>query len=86
MVGKKGGVSAHLTHLQPNCITVHCFAHQLELAFKDTVKENLYDSCIVLLMGLYYFHHNSPKQHQRLKQSFLNLLQSYLMPTCIGGP
>ena len=64
MVGKKGGVSAFLTQLQPSCITVHCFAHHLELAYKDAVKENkLYDSCIVLLMGLYYFYHNSPK-HQ----------------------
>ena len=32
MVGKKGGVSAYLTRLQPSCITVHCFAHRLELA------------------------------------------------------
>ena len=41
MVGKKvgGGVSAYLTRLQPNCITVHCFAYRLELAFKDVVKE-----------------------------------------------
>ena len=47
MGGKKGGVSAYLTRLQPNCITVHCFAHRLELAFKDAVKENrLYDNCI----------------------------------------
>ena len=74
MGGKKGGVSAYLTRLQPNCITVHCFAHRLELAFKDAVKENrLYDNCIVLLMGLYYFYHDSPKQRQSLKQSFLSL-------------
>ena len=39
MVRKKGGVSAYLTCLQPNCITKHCFAHRLELAFKDTVKK-----------------------------------------------
>ena len=72
MGGKKGGVSAYLTRLQPNCITVHCFAHRLELAFKDAVKENrLYDNCIVLLMGLYYF-------YQSLKQSFLSLKQSSL--------
>ena len=59
MVGKKGGVSAFLTQLQPSCITVHCFAHRLEPAYKDAMKENkLYNSCIVLLMGLYYFYHN----------------------------
>ena len=41
MVRKKGGVSAYLTCLQPNCITKHCFAHCLELAFKDTVKKTV---------------------------------------------
>ena len=70
-VGKKGGISAFLKQLQASCITVHCFAHRLELAYKDAVKENkLYDSCIVLLLGLYYFYHNSPKQRQLLKWSF----------------
>lgn len=72
--------------LQPSCITVHCFAHRLELAYKDAVKENkLYDSCIVLLMGLYYFYHNSPKQRQNLKRSFQSLNQSSVMPTRVGG-
>ena len=86
MVGKKGGVSAFLTQLQPSCITVHCFAHRLELAYEDAVKESkLYDSCIVLLMGLYYFHHNSPKQRQNLKRSFESLNQSSVMPTPVGG-
>lgn len=86
MVGKKGGVSAFLTQLQPSCITVHCFAHRLELAYKDAVKENkLYDSCIALLMGLYYFYHNSPKQRQNLKRSFQSLNQSSVMPTRVGG-
>ena len=75
MVGKKGGVSAFLTQLQPSCITVHCFAHRLELAYKDAVKENkLYDSCIVL-----------PKQRQNLKRSFQSLNQSSVMPTRVGG-
>lgn len=81
MVGKRGGVSAFLTQLQPSCISVHCFAHRLEL-----VKENkLYDSCIVLLMGLYYFYDNSPKQQQNLKRSFQSLNQSPVMPTHVGG-
>ena len=86
MVGKKGGVSASLTQLQPSCITVHCFAHHFKLAYKDAVKENkLYDSCIVLLMGLYYFYHNSHKQQQNLKQSFQSVNQSSVMLTCVGG-
>lgn len=84
-VGKKGGISAFLKQLQASCITVHCFAHRLELAYKDAVKENkLYDSCIVLLLGLYYFYHNSPKQRQLLKRSFQSLNQSLIVPTWVG--
>ena len=46
MFGKKGGVSAFLTQLQPSLITMHCFAHRLQLAYKDAVKgSRLYDSC-----------------------------------------
>lgn len=86
MIGKKGGVSAFLTQLQPFLITVHCFAHRLELAYKDAVKgSRLYDSCTVVLMGLYYFYHNSPKQRQNLKRSFQNLNQTAVMPTRVGG-
>jgi hypothetical protein len=34
-----------------------------ELAYKDAMKKvSLYDSAIVLLMGLYYFYKNSPNQ------------------------
>ena len=39
MTGKVGGVSALLSKEQPNIITVHCFAHRLELALKDSVKK-----------------------------------------------
>jgi len=86
MIGKNGGVSAYLTQLQPSLITVRCFAHRLELAYKDAVKgSRLYDSCTVLLMGLYYFYHNSPKQRQNLKRSFQSLNQTSVMPTRVGG-
>ena len=86
MIGKKGGVSAFLMQFQPSLITVHCFAHRLELAYKDAVKgSRLCDSCTVVLMGLYYFYHNSSKQRQNLKRSFQNLNQTSVMPTCVGG-
>ena len=37
-------------------------AHRLELAYKDVKKNAAYDKVICLLMGIYYFYHNSPKQ------------------------
>ena len=70
MVGKKGEYRHFVAHLQLRCITMHCFAQCLELAYKGVMKENkLYNSCIVLLLRLYYFYHNSPKQRQNLKRS-----------------
>jgi len=77
MIGKNGGVSALLMQLQPSLITVHCFAHRLELAYKDTVEgKRLYESYTVLLMGLHYFYH---------KRSFQSLNETSVMPTRVGG-
>ena len=39
MIGKKGGVSSHLKKISPELVTVHCFAHRLELAYKDAIKK-----------------------------------------------
>ena len=87
MVGKNNGVSALLQrHIKPSLITVHCFAHRLELSYKDSVKKvNLYDSVITLLMGLYYFYHKSPKQQQNLERSFVSLQQVPAFSTRVGG-
>ena len=39
MAGKNNGVSALLQrNIQPSLITVHCFAHKLELSYKDSVE------------------------------------------------
>ncbi len=87
MVGAKGGVSALLKqNIQPCMVTVHCFAHRLELSYKDSIKkDNLYDDALTLLMGLYYFYHNSPKQHQNLRRMFEALQQLPAFPTRVGG-
>lgn len=37
-------------------INIHCFSHRLELAFRDTIKENkLHEKLMTLLIGIYYF-------------------------------
>ena len=57
-----------------------------ELAYKDAVKKvSLYDSAIVLLMGLYYFYKNSPKQRSNLNLSFEALGDKKVLPTWVGG-
>lgn len=86
MVGKKGAVSAYLTPFTAQLHNRALFCSPTGACIQGCSKSNgLYDSCIVLLMSLYYFYHNSPKQRQSLKQSFLSLRQSSLMPTRVGG-
>ncbi|KAG1649403.1 Zinc finger protein 862 [Nymphon striatum] len=86
MVGKKGGVATFFKNLQPSVTIVHCLAHRLELSFKDSIKNiKLYDSCIVLLMGVYYFYRNSPKQRENLRNAFSSLKMKNIMPTRVGG-
>ena len=61
MLGKNNGVAAKLRSLQPAMVAVHCYAHKLELAFKDAIKHVPLDTKVTtcLLQGLYYFYHNS---------------------------
>ncbi len=87
MIGKKGGVATLLkSHIQPELVVVHCLAHKLELAYRDAVKKiSLYDSTICLLMGVYYFYHNSPKQRAALEASYEALGLKSRMPSRVGG-
>jgi hypothetical protein len=53
-----------------------------ELIYKDAVKKvSLYDSAIVLIMGLYYFYKNSPKQRSNLNLTFEALSDKKVLPT-----
>ena len=83
---KANGVAAQLRKLQPLLLTIHCFAHRLELACKDTTKEcDLYTKSMTMLMGLYYFYKRSALQRQTLVECFHVLGQNVCIPTRIGG-
>ena len=86
MVGKKGGVAAHLKKLQPCLQSVHCYAHRLELAFKDAMKTiPIYIRVNDLLQGLYKFYHQSSLARSMLRESFAHLNLKMVVPTRIGG-
>ena len=87
MLGHKNGLVALLKQSQPSLVEVHCFAHKLELSFKDAVKKSpLYEKTVVtLLMGLYYFYRNSPLNRSMLKRSFDALGKKVYLPTRVGG-
>lgn len=66
-LAKHDGVAAKLRSLQPAMVTVHCYVHKLELAFKDAIKHVPLDTKVTtcLLQGLYYFYHNNALNRQR---------------------
>ncbi|VDI54723.1 Hypothetical predicted protein [Mytilus galloprovincialis] len=87
MLGCNNGVAAHLRRIQPVMVAVHCYAHKLELAFKDAIKHVPLDSKVTtcLLQGLYYLYHNSALNRSNLKDSFKSLGMKVVLPTRIGG-
>lgn len=86
MLGKNNGVAAKLRQQQPTLVAVHCYAHKLELAFKDAIKHVPLDTKVTcLLQGLYYFYHNSALNRSNLKNSCKSLKKKVLLPTRIGG-
>ncbi|XP_062616970.1 zinc finger protein 862-like isoform X1 [Saccostrea cucullata] len=87
MTGKKAGVAALLKQQHPSIISIHCLAHRLELAYKDALKGIKIGEKVVsgLLLGLYYFYHNSPLNRANLKESYKTLGIDMKMPTRVGG-
>lgn len=89
MTGVKGGLGALLRTDSPTVYTVHCLAHRLELAYKDSSKGaakmlhgKLFDT---MMIGLYYFYHRSTVNRSSLLRCATTLQCTLLMPTRIGG-
>ena len=87
MTGHRSGLAALLKQSQPAIVIIHCFAHKLELSFKDAVKKTkLHEKAVgTLLMGLYYFYKKSALNRSMLKRSFQALGQRVYVPTRVGG-
>ena len=86
MIDKNAGVVSKIKAKQHCSQAVHCYAHRLELAYKDAMKNvKLYDDFNQLLITLYYFYHNSPLDRSNLVTSFKALGQTPVMPSRAGG-
>ena len=87
MTGHRNGLIALLQKEQPSVIVVHCFAHRLELAFKDAPKSNSLHEKVAatLLMGLYYFYHKSTVNRSMLERCSNSLQRKVCIPTQVGG-
>ena len=68
---------------QRTIVVLHCFAHRLELAFKDASKSSSLHEKVVatLLMGLYYFYHRSTVNRAVLKRCSSSLKRKVHIPT-----
>ena len=86
MQGKQNGVDAKLKEKVPGIQAVRCFAHRLELSFKDAIKSmSLHSHLETLLCGLYKFYHLSLLNRSMLKRVFKTINESPRFPTRIGG-
>ena len=86
MTGRENGVTAKLKEARPELQAVHCFAHRLELAYKDTVKnETLHKKLETLLTGLYTFYHKKALNRSMLKRAFKSINEAPRFPTRISG-
>ena len=86
MQGCKAGVRQRISNEQPALIGLHCMAHRLELAFKNTIKKfKAYHNVEDLLFKVYKFYHNSPLNRAELKEACKSLGIKQLVPTRVGG-
>ena len=69
MLGRLGGVVALIQQEAPQVIGIHCVAHNLELAFADTLKSNSTMKEIKeLLNGCWKHYQYSPKALRKLRE------------------
>lgn len=70
MMGRKSGLLTRMQEEYPHVVGVHCLAHRLELSFRDIFRNNkYYVKLSTLLIGLFYFYKNSPKQRKGLREA-----------------
>lgn len=86
MTGCKNGVTAKLKEKDPSqsIIGVHCMAHRLELAFKDTL-EGPASTLVDLFLNIYLFYHGSALNRATLLETYEALQERKLVPTRVGG-
>lgn len=87
MTGRKGGLATLLRqNINSELVNIHCFAHRLELAFRDVLRKNkLYDKLMTLLIGLYYFYKKSHKNKQKLLETISITKTKGVIPGKVTG-
>lgn len=86
MLGKNNGLVKLMKDAHPELISVHCFCHRLELAFRDAFKGvKLYDKLMTLMIGLHYFYLKSSKQKKGLLSAMKAMDVKGVLPPKVTG-
>ena len=87
MIGVRGGLSTLLRqNINHKMVNVHCFAHRLELAFRDVFKKHkLYDKLMTLLIGIHFFYKIQYKNKKGLLESINMLGIKGVLPPKVTG-
>ena len=84
--GQNSGVIALSKKKQPAATGVHCFAHRLELAFKDALKMTpLFDRIYRLLLKIFLFYHYSALHRSNLAKACETFNVTKKVPARVGG-
>ncbi|XP_038959479.1 uncharacterized protein LOC120100737 isoform X3 [Rattus norvegicus] len=79
-------VSLLLREMQPCVQSMYCFAHHLELSYREMFQTvPLYNNLEALLTDIYHFYHNSPLLKSSLITAFRGLHLQPVMPSQIRG-
>ena len=86
MVGRNAGVATLLKLKNEEIQSVHCYAHRLELAYKQSIaKVTLYQKVETLLSSLYTLYHKSAPMRSELEAVYKSEGIPCQVPTRIGG-
>lgn len=81
-----GVISLFHQHISPSIVLIHCMAHRLELAFKQSMKGiSVYEKVNTMLCELYKFYCKSALQMENLKTTYAALDIAVAIPHRIGG-
>ena len=62
-----------LVEERPWIVVVWCFAHRLELAMKDSLKNTIFSTINERMLGLYYIYRKAPKKCKELEDLIAEL-------------
>ena len=73
--GVQKGVAARMQEIVPEAVYVHCYAHRLHLALKDTLEANIVlKNALGVAQSLHqFFTHQKGKQFSRALLTMTNL-------------